>query len=41
MCIEVQLRALKGYAGANDYSVAHEYMDEAESVTESPHVRRV
>ena len=33
--------ALKDYAGANGYSVAHEYMDEAESVIESPLVRWV
>ena len=36
-----QLRALKNYGRANGYSVAHEYVDEAGSVIQSPLVRRV
>ena len=35
------MKALKDHAGANDYSVAQEDMDEAECVIESLLVRRV
>ena len=42
LSVSAQLRALKEYAKANGYSVAREYVDEAESgrVADRPQVRR-
>ena len=43
LSVSAQLRALKDYAKANDYSVAREYVDEAESgrVADRPHCREM
>ena len=43
LSVYAQLRALKEYAKANGYSVAHEYIDEAESgrVADRPQFREM
>ena len=43
LSVSAQLRALKDYAKANDYSVAREYVDEAESgrVADRPQFREM
>ena len=43
LSVSAQLRALKEYARANDYSVAREYVDEAESgrVADRPEFRKM
>ena len=43
LSVSAQLRALKDYARANGYSVAREYVDEAESgsVTDRPQFQRM
>ena len=40
LSVSAQLRALKDYAKANGYSVAREYVDEAESGRERPSCRQ-
>ena len=43
MSVSAQLRALKDYARANGYSVAREYIDEAESgrIADRPQFREM